>query len=252
MLAEHRVLVLTQIAILQGVKPPTVRARVRRLQRLGLVQVDDRYVRTPAGVLITDAGLRRIDSPLPAPELSEAQRRHDIGLGWVWIAARSGAFGALTELVSERRMRSLDARQATLRAPAERYGIGVESDGPANSHFADMLIRARSGRTIAVELELHAKGAWRLDRVMRAYAGDPRITDVLYLVPSRRIGDPVIAAARRSGIADRVHVQLIAGGGAIEGAPPPPVRTRVPRTRVAGARSHRADAARSRTQELSL
>jgi len=265
------VLVVTQLALLQGVTPPTMRARVRRLVRRGLVQVDDRYARAPAGVLITGAGLRQIGSSLSPPTANDSQLRHDIGVGWVWVAARRGAFGEISELVSERRMRSSDARREPLRAPGERYGIGVETAGPANSHFADMLIRTRGGRAIAVEVELHAKGAWRLDRVMHAYAGDPRISDVLYLVPSRHLGDPVFAAAERAGIADRVHVQLIAGGGAIEGAPAPVSRTRGAPCRTAGrvagrlpSRSHRSSDAhhvgaaesfsadRGRAQGLSL
>lgn len=245
-------LVVTQLALLQDVAPSTMRSRVRRLARRGLVQVDDRYTRVPAGVLITGAGLRQIGRSLSPPALSEPERRHDIGVGWVWVAARRGAFGEIDKLVGERRMRSSDARRASLRAPDERYGIGVEMAGPANSHFADMLIRTRGGRTIAVEVELHAKGAWRLDRVMRAYAGDPRISDVLYLVPSRQLGDPVIAAARRAGIGDRVHVQLIADGGMIEGAPAPPGREPTVHARTASTeRKLGAGAVRGRAEELS-
>jgi hypothetical protein len=88
-----------------------------------------------------------------------------------------------------------------------------------------------------VELELSSKGRTRLEQILGGYAADGRIDTVLYLVPNRTIGNPVLAAARRLGIDDLIRVQLVQDdsvqprGGAARS------HERVPRDRSARGRS---------------
>ncbi len=194
---------------------------------------------------ITAAGLRAIDSPLGPPGLKLDEYRHDVGVTWLWTAAREGAFGPLGELETERAMRShdarLDRRASTERAGpvlwAEREGVGLgtyTSLGRPERHYPDLMLSTRDGRRVALELELSSKGRRRLDRVVGAYASDRRVHRVLYLVADPRIGDQVAAAAARAGIADRVSVRRIgrAGIGGVDpndGRGRPPARARAPR-----------------------
>src|SRR5579875_3128098 len=103
----------------------------------GLVNRQRIFAGHPAACWITRAGLGAIGSSLPAPGPDLKGYRHDVGLAWLWLAARHGAFGELTGQVSERTMRSADRRReragpgagdprAVLNCTGEgRYGVGV-------------------------------------------------------------------------------------------------------------------------------
>ncbi len=212
-LAQHRVAVSTQVQALLDCDAGGANRRLRGLAKLGLVNRRRIFEGLPAACWITRTGLGVIGSRLPPPEPDLKEYRHDVGLAWLWLAARDGALGHTSAIVSERTMRSADRRGP---APGVRYGIGV---GPgARVHYPDLLLEAASGHRIAVELELTGKGARRLDRIMLGYAGDPRIDAVLYLCPPGQLGSRVQAAARRAGISDLVHVQPLADGSP-SGAP---------------------------------
>jgi DNA-binding Lrp family transcriptional regulator len=245
-LAEHRVAVLDHAARWLGLGPAAAARRVRRLERAGLLERRRVFHRGSATLRITAAGLRAIDSPLGPPGLKLDEYRHDVGVTWLWTAAREGAFGDLAGLETERGMRSRDSRLDRRAAcdgvgPAlwrEREGIGLgtyTASGRPERHYPDLLLRTREGARVAVELELSSKGRRRLDRVLGAYARDGRVQQVLYLVADARIGTQVAGAAARAGIAARVSVRLLAGAG-IGGVDPGwgPSRERV-RSRAARA-----------------
>jgi uncharacterized protein YceH (UPF0502 family) len=75
------------------------------------------------------------------------------------------------------------------------------------------MVDTAGGHRVAVELELTAKSAGRMTRIMNAYASDARVDHVLYVVANRSIGARVSESARRAGIPERVHVQLLAADG---------------------------------------
>ncbi len=172
-----------------------------------------------AAAAITAKGLRTIGSALKAPYLNLNEYRHDVGVGWMWLAARDGAFGELSGLTSDRRMKAEDAATVSAGGRA-RWGIGLGllgAHGSPQHHYPDLMLEMASGHRVAVELELTSKSVRRMSRIMLAYASDARIDDVLYLAANRRIAGRVTESARRAGIGDRVHVQLLAPDG-IEGA----------------------------------
>ncbi|HET9094378.1 MAG TPA: hypothetical protein VFN36_04775 [Solirubrobacteraceae bacterium] len=214
-LAEHRFLTLPQIALLLAVGERTALRRLRGLERSGLVTVRPVFHGVPQAAWIERPGLRALDSPLAAPQINLNEYRHDVGVGWLWLAARAGALGELRDVTTERRMQAEDAAAGVAGEPPA-WGIGVglfSSRGTPQRHYPDLLLQAASGHRVAVELELTGKSAGRLDRIMRAYASDARVDHVLYVAATPVIAARVRESARRAGIPERVHVQMLARDG---------------------------------------
>lgn len=206
-LAQHRVATTWHVQSLLECSPAGAERRLRHLAESGMVNLQRIFEGQPAACWITRQGLGAVDSRLPAPRLDLKGYRHDLGVAWLWLAARGGAFGRPRWIVSERAMRSADRRDP---APGRAYGIGA---GPAaRLHYPDLLLEMAGGHLVALELELTGKGARRLDRIMLGYATDPRLDAVLYLCPPGPLRRRVQAAARRSGVSDLVHVQQLAPG----------------------------------------
>lgn len=219
-LALHRATTAAQIPVLLGISPRRGSDRLRRLEQARLLQRERIFAGQPSTVTITPHGRRAIGSRLPPVQVSLTEYRHDVGVSWLWLAARDGAFGPMREIVSERELRA-----------AAQPVRGLEQ------HRPDLLLTTAAGKRIAVELELTAKGAGRLERIMLGFAGDPGLDGVLYLVPNATLARQVERAAHRTGITDMVHVQRLAPDG-IHGTPTgqaTPARVRAAGVRAAGA-----------------
>lgn len=221
LLAEHRVSTAAHVQALLGCGSRHAGRRLGVLARHGLIRTERIFAREAPAAWITRAGLGTVASRLPPPRLDLKGYRHDLGVAWLWLAAGEGAFGELRGELSERSMRSHDRRLDATQRP---IGVGI---GPAGTrHYPDLLLETAGGHRVAVELELTAKSRRRLDRIMLGYACDARFDAVLYLCPPGSIRSAVEAAARRAGIAELVHVQMLAPGSP-QGAPDPaatPVR----------------------------
>lgn len=218
-LAEHRILTVPQVALLLGVSERTAVRRLTRLKDARLLDVEQIFSGQPRAVKIKAAGLRAIDSSLKAPSLNLNEYRHDVGVAWLWLAARAGSFGELRAMTSDRRMQVEDAA-AVASGQRGTWGVGVGMFGRYGApqrHYPDLMLEMASGHRVAVELELTNKSARRMSRIMLAYASDERVDHVLYLVANQWIARRVSESARRAGIGDRVHVKLLAHNG-IEGA----------------------------------
>ncbi len=214
-LAEHRFARPSHAARLLQVSARTATARLNRLEQAGYLERDRPYGGQPDHYQITRQGLAAIASDFGPPRADLSAYEHDIGLAWVWLAARSGAFGPLRELISERRLRSHDARARNRESPAapvERLGVRIPGEGRGGGerlHYPDLLLETATGHRVAIELELSDKGRKGLEKVISAYAGDRRIDAVLYLVDDDRIFRNVQASARKFGLENLVHVQRV-------------------------------------------
>ncbi|HEX3802687.1 MAG TPA: hypothetical protein VHV75_07610 [Solirubrobacteraceae bacterium] len=220
-LAEHRILIVSQVASLLGVSEGAASRRLQRLKGAGLVHYERVFHGAPAAARITSRGLHAIEHSLRTPNENLHEYRHDVGVGWLWLAARAGAFGAVSHVAADREMRAADGSADAEGRPAT-YGVGlgmIGSRGRPQRHYPDLILDMTSGHEVAVELELTQKSSRRMARIMTAYASDARVDAVLYLVPNRAIAELVSDAARRAGIADMVHVQRIAPDG-IAGSQP--------------------------------
>jgi hypothetical protein len=215
--AEHRFFLCAHARTVLGLSTRSASSRLRNFVNAGWLHYE-RKLAGPGCYQITRRGLNLIASTLPRPHAVDlATYDHEVGLGWLWLAAERGAFGALQGVWSERRMRSEDGRCAD---SAERLRVrllGVGPYGGERRHYPDLLLDTAGGHRVAVELELTLKGPARRVEILGGYALDGRIDAVLYLVETERAGRAIERSARTAGIYDRVQVQLVqftAGSGA--------------------------------------
>lgn len=209
--AEHRLVLQTQAERLLGVEEGLASERLGELTAseylsAGRVLGDLHYQIRPLG-------LTAIDSDLPPPKFKLGAYKHDVGLAWLWLAAKRGMFGPLAEVISERRLRSHDG---ALERAEEPYGVrfgGVDRYGRERLHYPDLLLVDPCGRRLALELELTRKGHERRELILGGYGADPRIDRVLYLVEDQPAGRSIKrtleAATGEMGLSDRIRFQLI-------------------------------------------
>jgi hypothetical protein len=211
-MAQHRFVLADHAAALLGVTPVTAQRRLDRLADAGHARRAAVFKGRPPMHLITRAGLRALGSGLPTPTPDLHNYEHDIGVAWLWIAARRGTFGQLSEILAERTLRSRDGAADRDSQPREPLGVRLGGTGPRGRerlHYPDLLLRTADGRRIALELELSSKGRTRLESILSAYGADPRIAGVVYLVQSQTVARGVERAARKVGVSDLVHLQPV-------------------------------------------
>jgi hypothetical protein len=233
--AEHRFVIAAQPAALLDASVAAAETRLRALAAAGYLIREPTLAGEPVAYRITPQGLRTIASDLPAPRApSLGGYDHDLGLGWLMVAAHRGRFGPLRAIVSERRMRSDDRRSDHRRADrgAEvgladgdealgegrvRHGVRLGGTGPGGQerlHYPDMVILAETGHRIAFELELTTKARVRREGILAGYAADRHIDLVVYLVAEPRVGQEIERSAARVGIPQLVRVQRVVAGRA--------------------------------------
>lgn len=142
--SEHRLVLECQLERLAGARRGKLLHRLDALVGARYLRVDqvfgERYYQ------IQSTGLAAIDSRLPTPRFKLADYKHDVGVAWLWLAARQGTFGPLRELLSERSLRS---RDRALDRPDEPYGVrlgGVDRYGNERLHYPDLLLIDPRGR----------------------------------------------------------------------------------------------------------
>ena len=207
--AEQRFVLCAQIARLLGTSTEAAARRLGALRDAGHLRGERPLSNDTTAYRVTASGRAAGggDLTLPRP-VDLATYRHDVGVTWLAVAARRGAFGACTEIVSERRMRSEDRRRDR---PADRprHGVrlGVGARGGPRLHYPDLVVVTATGHRVAFELELSTKTPARRERILSAYAADPRIDAVVYLVNSAAAARAIERSATRVGARGTVSVQ---------------------------------------------
>jgi hypothetical protein len=207
--AEHRLVLAGHVQALLGVSAEAAARRLRALVTAGLLSTYTVFHRHPACFQAAQAGLALVASGLPKPKLDYRTYAHDVGVAWLWLAARDGAFGELREVIPERELRSRDGPGRRSDPPLAVQLGGFGPGGRERLHYPDLLLVTPEGHRIAVELELSGKGRTRRERILEGYACDPNIDVLLYLVTDSRIGAQIEASARRLDMAPMVHVQRV-------------------------------------------
>lgn len=205
--ADHRLVLSSQVQALLGTSDSITRARLRALARGGHLVQRRLFHQQPGCYQVTRRGLAVIGSELPLPRIDLRSYMHDVGLGWLWLSARAGRFGPVAEVLCERQLRSRDGLPGSGR---ERLGVRMFGFGPGGReqlHYPDLLLRTPDGKRIAIELELTGKGRTRREKILSGYGADRRIDAVVYLVGRPEVGRSVAAAARKLGLSELVHVQ---------------------------------------------
>jgi DNA-binding MarR family transcriptional regulator len=208
-LAEHRLALSTHVAVLLGTSTPAATARLNRLAEAGLLKRQLLLPGEPRSYQITKNGLAVVRSSLPTPRGDVRAYEHDVGVAWLWLAARGGTFGPLEQILAERRLRSYDGSRES---GAEPLGVRLGGFGPHGReklHYPDLILRTADGRRVALELELTPKSRTRLETILAGYGADPRFDGVVYLVDRPGVARAVQATTRRLGISDLVHIQRV-------------------------------------------
>jgi hypothetical protein len=212
--SEHRLVLAAHVQSLLGASPAVTYARLRALSNAGLLVCDRIFHARPGCYRITGKGLAVIGSELARPAIDLRCYDHDVGVAWLWLAARNGAFGDLRQILSERRLRSHDAGQD---GRADPLGVRLGGSGPgggARLHYPDLMLTDAGGHRIALELELSGKSRTRLEGILAGYAIDAHVDAVVYLADDVKVANKVRAAARKLGISSLVHVQRVSYGAA--------------------------------------
>jgi hypothetical protein len=209
--AEHRLVLERQIERLMG--PPRAAVKHRLGSLVAARYLSGGQVFGETHYQIRKLGLAALGSRLEPPRPKLATYKHDVGVAWLWLAARGGTFGALREVIGERRLRSHDG---AFDHPPEPYGVrvgGFDRYGSERLHYPDLLLIDPYGRRLALELELSSKGREKRERILGAYATDRRVSRILYLVEAtpagRGIRRSMESAAHEMGLTDRVRFQFI-------------------------------------------
>ena len=210
--ADHRIVLETQVQALVGAKLEATRARLRSLAANGFLAYARVFDGEPAHCQIRRPGLAAIGSPLPPPRLNLAEYQHDVGVAWLWLAAHAGRFGPLGRVVAERELRSADRRADREGPPSGVRLGGFGPRGIERLHYPDLLLVTAHGERIAIELELTAKGRARREKILAGYGADSRVDGVLYLVDKPQLRRTLEDSARRLGISALIHVRRFEWG----------------------------------------
>jgi hypothetical protein len=212
--SEHRLVLAAHVQALLGVSAAVAGARLRALSAAGLLVCDQIFHARPGCYRITAKGLGLVGSDLPRAAIDLRCYDHDVGVAWLWLAARTGAFGELRQVLSERRLRSHDGGQDGRADPLGVRLGGVGPGGGVRLHYPDLMLTDTGGHRIALELELSGKGRTRLEGILGGYAVDARVDAVVYLTDDRQVAHRVRAAARKLGISSLVRVAPVSFGAA--------------------------------------
>jgi hypothetical protein len=208
--ADHPFVLARHVAAVLGITSSAAARRLLSLSQAGYLLSDDSLRREPMSYRVTAKALRTVGSDLPTPpKVNLATYRHEAGLAWLAIGAERGMFGPVTEVISERRMRSRDGRSARHK---EQFGVrlgGPGLDGRDRLHYPDLLVVTETGHRVAFELELTGKGRRRRERILMGYALDRRIDAVVYLVDHAARRRALQESVRRLGLEDRVRVEAV-------------------------------------------
>ena len=206
-IGEHRFVLPTQAGALLRTSDEESRSRLRELTDAGYLIEEPVLVRQPVVYRSTRLGLDVIGSELRPLPISLTNYWHDVGAAWLWLAARGGAFGPVREVRAERVMRSRDARGRDDPFAVRLGGIG--RDGRERLHYPDLLIVGRRGRRLAIELEISSKEPMKRERILAAYAADPRIAKVLYVAYKPAVARALTASVLRLELGSLVAIQRV-------------------------------------------
>jgi hypothetical protein len=158
-----------------GVSWQQANARVRRLERLGLLGGEREHVSQPRAVFLTGRGHELLGWPRRRAPRAQVQREHEAAI--VWLVTELERADSRAQVLTERECRRLDE------ADERRYSVEVAD---RRRRWPDIVIETERG-TRAIEIEFAPKGSDRLRRIVMAYAIS-EYEQTLFLVKSAALG----------------------------------------------------------------
>ena len=188
------------IAARFGVSWQQANARVRRLERLGLLGGEREHVSQPRALFLTGKGHELLGWPRRRAPRAEVQREHEAAI--VWLVTEFERADPRARVLTERECRRLDD------VNERRYSVDV---GGRRRRWPDVVIETARGRR-AIEIEFAPKGSDRLRRIVMAYEASG-YEQAVFLVKSAALGRRIQSLTPRLPLlhgrparASRVHV----------------------------------------------
>jgi len=193
----------SQVALRFAMDERNAYRRLRGLVARELIVHQRVFHAIPGVYRSTHSGLVAAGLGLPRPRLDIRTYVHDRAAASVTIELER-EFGP-TAIRTERELRSHDAGESDRPRYAVRRGY---ERGRRGLHFPDLAIELDGQRPLAVEIELTAKGARRLDSIVRAYVGGRHLDSVrYYAAPAALAG--VARAVERAGAQDLFDIRAL-------------------------------------------
>jgi hypothetical protein len=117
--ARHPFVLVSHVQALLGLQEQAAAERLASLSADGFIRLTPRPRNQLASYQITRSGLAQIGSDLPVPRVDLRRYWHDIGVVWLWVAARNGVFGEIERVFSEREMQAADQIDAAAKDPVD-------------------------------------------------------------------------------------------------------------------------------------
>jgi hypothetical protein len=207
--AAHRFVLAGQVEVWLAAHEVVAYRRLKGLVRAGLLIYERLFHARPGCYRVSTSGLAVIESPLPRPTIDLRTYRHDVGVVWLWLAARRSDLGGRAQAVSEREMRSHDQRHDHRGGSFAIPLGGYAPSGKPRVHFPDVVLVDEDGARTAFELELTLKSRSRLEAILAGYGAERRIERVLYLTDSDPVASAVSELVAMFGLDGRVRVHYL-------------------------------------------
>ncbi|HEX8122458.1 MAG TPA: helix-turn-helix domain-containing protein [Solirubrobacteraceae bacterium] len=153
-------------------------ARVRRLERLGLIGREREHVSQPHALFLTGKGHELLGRPRRRPPRAQVQREHEAAI--VWLVTQLERAEPSTRVLTERECRRLE------HDGQGSYSVHLGATGGSQRRWPDLVVEQGDARR-AIEIEFAPKGTDRLRRIVEAYRNSA-YSHALFLVKSVALG----------------------------------------------------------------
>ncbi len=160
-----------------GVSWQRANARVRRLERLGLVRSSREHVSQPRAVFLTGRGHELLGQPRRRSPRAQMQREHEGAIVWLVTQLERDATAGV-RVLTERECRRREAADE-----ARRYSVELND---RSRRWADVVVE-RGDRRRAIEIEFAPKGTARLAQIVAAWDAS-EYDEVFFFVRSAALG----------------------------------------------------------------
>lgn len=181
-------------------------ARVRRLEREGLLGLERKYASQARAVFLTGPGATLLGWERHRAPRADVHREHEEAI--VWLVTRLERRNDGREVLTERECRRLE------REAGKRYSVDVAASNRSDRRRWPDVVLDHGDRRDAIEIEFAPKSSKRLTAIVDGYAIGRTYERVTFLVKSPALGKRLQQLAGRwsgSGRPGRVQVSAWPG-----------------------------------------